>query len=315
MNLFAPIEPYDSGHLVLDDTHIMYWEQSGNPHGAPIVYLHGGPGAGASANARQFFDPSFYRIVVFDQRGSGRSKPLGEIKNNTTPHLVGDIETLRKMLDIDRWMVFGGSWGSTLALCYAIAHPQSVTGLILRGIFLCRQPEIDWFFYGMRNFYPDAWDRFVSIVPPEQRHDLIAAYARLLDDKNNMRGAARNYSRYEGMCSTLLPNPELVESFVEDTLAIGLSRMEVHYFKNKIFLSDNYILNNIGKIRKIPGVIIQGRYDMVCPPVSAYDLKSAWPEVDLRLIEGAGHARTEPGVMQELMAATERFKVYSGLNK
>lgn len=288
----------------------MYWEQCGNPNGRPVLYLHGGPGAGAGADARRFFDPDFYRIVIFDQRGAGRSTPLGELKNNTTPHLIGDIETLRRMLEIDRWLVFGGSWGSTLALLYAEHHPKSVVGLILRGIFLCRQFEIDWFVDGIRHFYPDAWDSYVSIIPENERHDLLKAYQKLLHhpDRNVMLRAAKNFSKYEGSCSTLLPKPELVTNFESETLAIGLARMEVHYFLNKIFMPDNFILNNIDKIREIPGVIVQGRYDMVCPPISAFDLKKAWPEVDFRLVADAGHSRSEPGIEAELMAATERFK-------
>ena len=309
-NLFPPIEPYDHGHMPLDDTHIMYFEQSGNPRGAPVLYIHGGPGAGASPDARRFFDPEFYRIIIYDQRGSGRSMPLGETKNNTTPHLVDDIERLRRHLGIDRWLVFGGSWGSTLGLIYAEYHPDRVTGLILRGIFLCRPFEIDWFLNGIRHFFPEAWDEFTSLIPPAERGDLLAAYEKKLHhpDATIRTAAARNFSKYEGSCSTLLPNPSLVNGFIDDRVATGLSRLEVHYFRNNIFLPDNFILNNVGKIRHIPGVIIQGRYDMVCPPISAIDLKKSWPEADLRIIADAGHSRSEPGISAELMAATQRFK-------
>ncbi len=307
---YPPIEPYDSGMLALDDTHILYWEQSGNPNGKPVVFLHGGPGAGTSPKQRQFFDPAHYRIILFDQRGSGKSLPLGEAKNNTTQHLVSDIETLRRMLDIENWLVFGGSWGSTLALVYAIMHPMRVTGLILRGIFLCRKSEIDWFFYGMRNVFPEAWQEFVSIIPESERGDLLSAYHKRLfsGDKDSALAAARNYSKYEGACSSLLPNPGLVQNFLNDTVAIGLARMEAHYFKNNIFLSENYILDNIAKIRDIPGIIVQGRYDMPCPAISAYDLKRAWAKADLRIVPDAGHSAFEPGICAELVRATEEFK-------
>ncbi len=307
---YPPIEPYDSGMLALDDTHIMYWEQSGNPNGVPVVFLHGGPGAGTSPKHRRFFDPAHYRIILFDQRGSGKSLPLGEAKNNTTQHLVSDIETLRRMLDIENWLVFGGSWGSTLALVYAIMHPARVTGLILRGIFLCRKSEIDWFFYGMRNVFPEAWEEFVSIIPESERGDLLSAYHKRLfsENKDSALAAARNYSKYEGACSTLLPNPTLVQNFMNDTVAIGLARMEAHYFKNNIFLPENYILDNIEKIRDIPGIIVQGRYDMPCPAISAHDLKRGWPKADLRIIPDAGHSAYESGICAELVKATEAFK-------
>lgn len=309
-DLFPEIEPYDHGQLALDDTHIMYWEQCGNPNGVPVLYLHGGPGAGSGKDARRFFDPKFYRIVVYDQRGAGRSTPLGELKNNTTPHLISDIEVLRQMLDIESWLVFGGSWGSTLALLYAEHHPARVTGLILRGIFLCRQMEIDWFAHGIRHFYPDAWDEWTGILPPEKRGDPLAAYYDLLHSKDTKAAnrAAHYFSRYEGTNSTLLPNADLVKNFDDDVLAVGLARMETHYFRHHIFFPENYILDNIAKIRHIPGVIVQGRYDMVCPPVSAFDLKKAWPEAELQIIQDAGHSRTEPGIQDALLAATERFK-------
>lgn len=296
--------------LALDKTHVMYWEQSGNPNGVPVLYLHGGPGSGAGEDTRQFFNPEFYRIVIFDQRGSGRSTPLGEIKDNTTPHLIADIETLRKMLDIDQWLVFGGSWGSTLALMYAECYPGPVLGLILRGIFLGRPPEIKWFLHGSGDFFQEAWQELVANIPSVERDDLLSAYHKRVhsSDPAIMLPAVRAFSKYEGACSTLLPSPETIQNFQVDNVSIGLARMETHYFKNNLFMPDNFILNNIQKIRHIPGIIIQGRYDMVCPPISAFDLKNAWPEAELQIIEGAGHSRREVGVKDALLAATRHFE-------
>ncbi|TAH34743.1 MAG: prolyl aminopeptidase [Alphaproteobacteria bacterium] len=296
--------------LALDSTHVMYWEQCGNPNGVPVLYLHGGPGAGAGEDARQFFNPEFYRIIIFDQRGSGRSKPLGEVKDNTTPHLIADIETLRKMLDVEQWLVFGGSWGSTLALMYAESHPQPVLGLILRGIFLGRPPEIRWFLHGSGDFFNEAWKELVAAIPENERADLLTAYHKRIhsSDPAVMLPAVRAFSKYEGSCSKLLPDSALIQNFESDHIAIGLARMETHYFQNNLFMPDNFILNNIAKIRRIPGIIIQGRYDMVCPPVSAFDLKNAWPEAELQIIEGAGHSRSEQGIRHALLAATRRFE-------
>ena len=308
--LYPEIEPYGSGMLRLDGVHRMYWEQSGNPHGIPVLFLHGGPGAGAAPAHRRFFDPARYRIVIFDQRGAGRSTPLGELKDNTTLHLVADIERLRQHLKIERWLVFGGSWGSTLALAYGEAHPARCTGFILRGVFLCRASEIDWFIHGLRNFFPEAWRRFVDAIPEAERGDLLRAYYRRLThpDAAVHMGAARAWSSYEGACSTLLPSPDTVAYFAGDTVALGLARIEAHYFTHDIFLPQNALLANVGRIRHIPCTIVQGRYDAVCPIVTADDLHNAWPEAEYIVVPAAGHSAWEPGISAELVRATERFK-------
>jgi proline iminopeptidase len=308
--LFPPIEPFDSGMLDLEAPQRMYYEQSGNPHGAPVVFLHGGPGAGASAVHRQFFDPRFYRIVIFDQRGAGRSTPLGCLENNTTTALVDDMERLREKLGIDRWLVFGGSWGSTLALAYAEHHPHRCLGLVLRGIFLCRKSEIDWFLYGLRHIFPEAWRTFSGYIPTAERDALLVSYyERLIDpDPAVHMPAARCWSVYEGSCSTLLPNPALVADFASDRVALGLARIEAHYFMNDIFLPEDFLMKNVDRLKAVPGVIVQGRYDIVCPPVSADDLHRAWPEADYLVVPDAGHSAFEPGIRSRLIAATEKFK-------
>lgn len=308
--LYPETEPYNTGMLALDGQHRMYFEESGNPRGAPVLFLHGGPGAGAAAAHRRFFDPQHYRIVIFDQRGAGRSTPLGDITDNTTPLLIADIEQLRETLGIARWLVFGGSWGSTLALAYAEAHPQRCTGLILRGIFLCRDSEIDWFLYGLRNLFPEAWNAFTAPIPESERSDLLSAYHRRLTDPDPAvhMPAARAWSTYEGSCSTLLPSPETVAYFAGDVVALGLARIEAHYFKHDIFLPQNSLLDNIGRIRNIPGVIVQGRYDAVCPIVSADDLHRAWPEAEYIIVPDAGHSAWEPGICAALVRAAEQFK-------
>ncbi|MBI3514748.1 MAG: prolyl aminopeptidase [Proteobacteria bacterium] len=308
--LFPAIEPYASGMMPLDAGHAMYWEQSGNPRGIPVLFLHGGPGAGASPTHRRFFDPAFYRIVVFDQRGSGRSSPLGELTANTTAHLVADIEVLRRLLEIDAWLVFGGSWGSTLALAYGEAHPERCLGFVLRGVFLCRPSEIEWFLYGMRTVFPEAWRDFAGFLPEAEQGDLLRGYYRRLIDPDPAvhLPAARVWSRYEGACSTLLPNVEATANFADDRVALGLARMEAHYFVNRIFLPDNALLDNIGRLRRHPATIVQGRYDMVCPIMTADDLARAWPEARYIVVPDAGHSALEPGVRAGLVGATERFK-------
>jgi proline iminopeptidase len=309
-DLYPEIEPYNAGFLPLDDLHEMYFEECGNRSGTPVLFLHGGPGAGSAPAHRRFFDPAFYRIIVYDQRGAGRSQPLGELKNNTTTLLVQDIERLRRHLGIERWLVFGGSWGSTLALAYGIAHPECCTGFVLRGIFLCRPTEIEWFLYGLRNLFPEAWRAFASGVPHEERGDLLAAYYRRLTDPDPAvhMPAARAWSVYEGSCSTLLASPQTVAYFASDVVALGLARIEAHYFANGIFMTDNALLENIGRVRSIPAIIIQGRYDAVCPIVTADDLHRAWPEADYVIVADAGHSAWEPGICAELVRATERFK-------
>jgi proline iminopeptidase len=309
-DLFPPLDPYGTGFLRLDDRHAMYWEQSGNPRGVPVIFLHGGPGAGATSAHRRFFDPYHYRIVVFDQRGAGRSTPHGEIEANTTPLLVSDIERLRLHLGIERWHVFGGSWGSTLALAYAQAHPDRVRSLILRGIFLGRKSEIDWFLYGIGTVFPEAWRAFAHFLPEDERGDLLANYWRRLIDPDPAINlpAARAWSAYEGSCSTLLPSPETVQAFSEDRMALGLARIEAHYFRNDLFVGETALLDGVAKIRHIPGTIVQGRYDMVCPIVTADLLAKAWPEARYHIVSDAGHSAMEPGIRAQLVAATERTK-------
>jgi len=309
--LFPPIEPYETGLLKVDPIHTLYWEQCGNPAGVPVVFLHGGPGAGASPAHRRFFDPAHYRIVILDQRGAGRSTPLGETRANTIWDLVADLERLRTHLGIERWHVFGGSWGSTLALAYAQTHPGRVIGLIVRGIFLMRRMEIDWFLHGARMVFPDAWERFAGYLPPDERGDLLEGYWRRLNDPDPavQAQAAKIWSIYEGTCSTLLPNPDMVAASGEDVMALGLARLEAHYFRNNLFDPDDLLLRNADRIRGIPGIIIQGRYDMVCPATSAWELHRRWPEAEFQMVPDAGHAAMDPGIRAALVAAMERFKV------
>jgi len=308
--LFPPIEPFDAGMLDLETPHRMYFEQSGNPQGVPVVFLHGGPGAGSSPIHRQFYDPAFYRIVVLDQRGAGRSTPLGCLEENTTPRLIADLERLRRHLRVERWLVFGGSWGSTLALAYAEHHPQRCLGLVLRGIFLCRPSEIHWFLYGLRAIFPEAWRTFAHFLPEGERGDLLEAYHRRLTNPDPAvhMPAARSWSVYEGSCSTLLPNPALVADFASERVALGLARIEAHYFKHDIFLPPDFLLKEIRRLAAVPGIIVQGRYDIVCPAVSADDLHRAWPEAEYHVVADAGHSAFEPGIRSLLVAATEAFK-------
>jgi proline iminopeptidase len=307
--LFPEIEPRRSGMLPVDALHTLYWEESGNPDGIPVVFLHGGPGAGAGAAHRRFFDPERYQIVIFDQRGAGRSTPLGSLVDNTTPHLVADIERLREFLGVDRWLVFGGSWGSTLALAYGESHPDRCLGFILRGIFLCRPSEIEWFLYGVRSVFPDVWAAFSGFIPEAERGDLLSAYRRRLEDPDPAvhMPAAREWSLFEGACSTLLPSEDAMRHFGDDVVALGLARIEAHYFAHDIFLQAGSLLDRVDRIRHLPCVIVQGRYDMVCPAVSAFDLAARWPEADFQLISDAGHSAWEPGIRSALVAATEQF--------
>jgi proline iminopeptidase len=296
--------------LPLDGLHAMYWEVSGNPSGIPVVFLHGGPGAGSAPNHRRFFDPAAYRIVVYDQRGAGRSTPLGELRENTTPHLIADLERLRGHLGIERWLVFGGSWGSTLAVAYAEAYPERCLGLVLRGIFLCRKHEIDWFLYGVRVVFPEAWEAFAGHLPPEERGDVLRNYFRRLVDPDPAvhMAAARAWSVYEGTGSTLLPSPETVKHFENEVVALGLARIEAHYFLHDIFLPENALLANAARLADIPGVIVQGRYDMLCPVISAHELARVWPRAAYRIIPDAGHSAWEPGITRALVSALDTFK-------
>jgi len=309
-DLFPEIGPFETGYLPLSDGHVMYWEQAGNPRGRPVLFLHGGPGAGAGAVHRRFFDPAHWRIVIFDQRGAGRSRPLGSLDANTTPHLVEDIERLRAYLGIDRWLLFGGSWGSTLALAYAQAHQAHVIGLVLRGVFLGRDSEVAWFLHGLRAVFPDAHAAFVNHLHPSERADLLASYLKRLTDADPAvhMAAARAWSIYEGSCSTLLPSPDTVTSFAQDRTALGLARIEAFYFANHLFLPQAGLLGHMETIAHLPGEIVQGRYDMVCPAVTAFELAASWPAARLTLVPDAGHSALEPGVRRALVAAVERFR-------
>jgi proline iminopeptidase len=309
-DLFPPIEPYRTGRLRLDSVHAMYWEESGNPRGVPALFLHGGPGAGATPVHRRFFDPGYWRIVIYDQRGGGRSTPLGETTDNSPAHLVADIERLRVELGVESWLVFGGSWGSTLALLYAEIHPERCRALVLRGVFLARAAEIDWFLYGLGAIFPEAWRAFSGFIPEVERGDLLAAYHRRLIDPDPRvhMPAARAWSLYEGACSTLLPNPESIAAFGEDRLALGLARIEAHFFTHYLFRGADDLLAQIGRIRHLPVVIVQGRYDMVCPIRSADELARAWPDAEYVIVPDAGHSAMEPGIREQLILATERLK-------
>lgn len=308
--LYPPLAPNHSGRLVLDHLHTMYWEECGNPRGVPVVFLHGGPGGGVAADHRRYYDPEFYRIVLYDQRGAGQSTPLGELGDNTTQHLIADLERLRFHLAIERWLVFGGSWGSTLALAYAETHPNRVLGLVLRGIFLARSWEIRWFTHDMRFFFPEAWRAFADFLPEAERADILAAYYRRLvhPDPALHLPAAHAWSRYEGSCSTLLPDPELVAHFDEDSVALAIARIECHYFVHRLFLPEEALLQGIDRLRQMPCCIVQGRYDIVCPVRSADDLHRAWPEAEYVVVPDAGHSAREPGIARELVAATDRLR-------
>ncbi|MET0856077.1 MAG: prolyl aminopeptidase [Telluria sp.] len=306
-SLFPPILPNRHGMLDVDPLHSIYWEEVGNPDGVPVLFLHGGPGAGLSPQHRRFFDPQHYRVILFDQRGAGKSTPLGEWRNNTTQLLIEDIETLRVKFGIDQWLVFGGSWGSTLALAYGQAHPQRCLGFVLRGIFLCTAAEIDFFINGVQSFYPELYDAFIAPIPDAERGDLLKAYTTrmLCDDPARYWPAARAWSRFEGRRVFLLPQPE---DPVSDTLDLGVGRLESHYMSNLGFLDEGQLLRDVGRIAHLPAVIVQGRYDVICPPVSAYRLHQAWPGSLLRMIPDAGHGALETGIAQALVAATEQFK-------
>ena len=310
-DLFPPLEPHATGMLRLDAVHSMYWEQSGNPRGQPALFLHGGPGAGATSTHRRFFDPEAYRIVIFDQRGAGRSTPLGAVADNDIAHLVEDMETLRRHLGIERWQLFGGSWGSTLALSYAQAHPERCTAIVLRGIFLFRRGEIEWFLYGINTIFPEAWRAFAGYLPEPERNDILGAYHKRLSDPDPAvhLPAARAWSGYEGACSTLLPSPDTVAAFGEERMALGLARIEAHYFRHNLIPPERDLLLKIDRIRHIPATIVQGRYDMVCPIVSADELARAWPEAEYVVVPDAGHSAMEPGIRAALVAATEKHKV------
>jgi len=310
--LYPAIEPYRRGYLRVSELHELYFEESGNPAGKPAVFLHGGPGAGADARARQFFDPRHYRIVVFDQRGCGRSRPSANLVENTTWHLVADVERLRKYLGIDRWLVFGGSWGSTLALAYAETHPERVSELVLRGIFLLRQSEIRWMYQqGASSIFPDRWEAYRDAIPEDERDDFLGAYHRRLTgtDHRAAVAAARAWSIWEASTSFLRSNADNIARWSEAEFALAIARIECHYFVNRGFLrSETQLLDDVPRIRHVPATIVQGRYDVVCPATSAWDLHRAWPEADLRIVADAGHSAFEPGITHELVLATDRYR-------
>jgi len=312
--LYPETKPYDSGHIRVSDVHQLYYEQCGNPNGKPVVFLHGGPGAGLDPDYRRFFDPEAYRVILFDQRGAGRSIPHASLDDNTTWHLVEDIEKIREHFGVEQWLVFGGSWGSTLSLAYAETHPERVRGLVLRGIFLCRPQEIRWFYednHGASAIFPETWEQYVRIIPEAERGDMIGAYYRRLtsDDEAVRREAAHAWSIWEASALKLLPDQKVIEEFTEPEMAIALARIECHYFVNNCFFeTNNYLLENIDRIRHIPAVIVHGRYDVICPVMNAWDLHRAWPEASLRIIPDAGHASTEPGIVNALVESTDSFR-------
>lgn len=309
--LYPPIEPYATRFVEVGGGHRLHVEEAGDPGGVPVVFLHGGPGGGLAPFHRRFFDPERYRIVLFDQRGCGRSTPAGELRDNTTRHLVDDIEVIREALGIPGWLVFGGSWGSTLALAYAQAHPARVTGLVLRGVFLFRESERRWVYQeGLDHIQPEEWERFIAPIPAEERGDILAAYHRRLsgDDLDEARRCADSWMRWEAIISSLEPNPEILATLTaDDTVLVG-SRILAHYAINGGFFEpETRLLDDVDRIRHLPCVIVQGRYDMCCPPVTAYELARRWPEADLRIVGNAGHASLEPGITHELVTATDRF--------
>jgi proline iminopeptidase len=312
-HFFPEIDPYKSYYFRVSSLHELWVEECGNPEGQPVLFIHGGPGAGFGPAHRRLFDPKHFRIILFDQRGAGRSRPHADLRDNTTWDLVSDIEKLRAHLGIKKWMLFGGSWGSTLALAYAETHPEAVSHMVLRGIFLCRKSEIDWFYQGGAHWiFPEIWKQYLAPIDPEERGDLVKAfYRRLTSDNERIRlEAAKAWSGWEGATVHLVPDSATYTKFTSDHMSVSLARIECHYFIHGCwFKSDNQLIEDVGRIRHIPSVIIHGRYDVVCPVKNAFDLHEAWPEADLRIVPDAGHAFDEPGILRELMAAVDRFKL------
>lgn len=310
MDLFPSITPYSSGYMAVDEPHEIYWEQCGNPDGVPILFIHGGPGGGCKPIHRQFFDPDHYRIILFDQRGAGRSTPFLCLENNTTADLIKDIEKLREHLLIQKWHVFGGSWGSTLALSYAAKHANKCISMILRGIFLMEVEDIEWFIYTNKNVFPEAWEQFISVIPEQEHNNLLEAYYKRLtgDDKEEQLKCAMAWSLYESACSTLIPNYEIITTDEQKDAALSISIIECHYFYNEMIKSENSLLKKIDKFRHIPSTIIQGRYDMVCPILAAHKLHNAWPEADYIVVPDAGHSALDPAIRSRLIEAAEHAK-------
>jgi proline iminopeptidase len=310
LGLFPEIKPYSSGFITLEHGHQMYWEQSGNPDGVPVVLIHGGPGAGTSPIQRRFFDPDHYRIILFDQRGAGRSSPHGSIEHNTTMALVHDMEKLRNHLSITRWHLFGGSWGSTLALSYAAEYPDRCLSMILRGIFLLEQEEIDWWLYGIRNIFPEAWEQFAHYIPRAERLDLLEAYFKRLtgDDKDVALEAAIHWGLYESACSSLIPNYETITTDEQKANVLALARLECHYFRNNKIEPQDSLLHKVDRFRAVPSIIVHGRYDAVCPVSTAYRLHQHWPEADYVVVPDGGHSALDPAIRSRLIEATENAK-------
>ncbi|MBA3581540.1 MAG: prolyl aminopeptidase [Gammaproteobacteria bacterium] len=310
VTFYPPIEPFSTGQLPVGDGHLLYFEQTGNPQGIPVLFLHGGPGAACAAWQRRFFDPQCYHIILFDQRGCGRSQPHAELQHNSTQHLVNDIELLRQHLSIAQWLVFGGSWGSTLALVYAQTHPAAVLGLILRGIFLCRPADIDWFYqFGASEIWPDEWAHYLAPIPVLERQQMVAAYYQRLisDDAVIKLNAAKAWSRWEAATARLQQDPQLLNNMTADAAALAMARIECHYFMQQSFLRPNQIIEDIANIRHIPSVIVHGRYDVICPLRQAWDLHCAWPEAYFQIINTAGHSAMEVDITQALILATQQF--------
>lgn len=311
-SLYPPIEPFDTGMLSVSERHTLYYEQCGNPDGKPVVFLHGGPGGGCNSDNRRYFDPATYRIILFDQRGCGRSTPQADITDNTTWHLIADIERLRTQLAIDKWQVFGGSWGSTLALAYAESHPERVTAMVLRGIFMLRREELEWFYQsGAHVLYPDHWEDYVAAIPANERGDMISAFYRRLTDPDPEvhLPAAKAWAKWEAGASFLQQNADYMSIFDDDARALAFARIECHYFVHGGFLeADNQLVRDIDRIRHIPTVIVHGRYDVICPVKNAWDLHRVWPEADIRIVQTAGHSAAEAGNRHELLMATDGFR-------
>jgi proline iminopeptidase len=312
MQTFYPeIKPYQRHQIAVEAPHELYVDESGNPDGIPVLFVHGGPGAGCGKYDRRFFDPEVYRIILFDQRGAGRSRPHAELENNTTAKLVEDMEVIRTSLGIEKWVLFGGSWGSTLSLVYAETYPQRVLGMVLRGIFLCRDEDLNWFYQegGASRLFPDYWEDFVQQIPPPERRDVMGAYYRHLTSENQIMqmSAAKAWALWEGRTATLKPCQDVVDSFTEPHRALSLARIEAHYFINHTFMEEDQILRNADKLAGIPGVIVHGRYDVICPLDNAYALHSAWPGSELIIIREAGHASREPGIVDALIRATDEM--------
>lgn len=308
--LYPDIKPYKTHQINVDEPHTLYVEECGIAEGIPVLFVHGGPGAGCEAYHRRFFDPNIYRIILFDQRGAGRSTPHAELEGNNTQALVADMEVIREALSIDRWVLFGGSWGSTLSLIYAQTHPDRVLGLIVRGIFLCRAKEVDWFYQrGADRFFPDYWQDFLAPIPENERNDLLKAYSKRLTGENEIArmNAAKAWSIWEGRTATLKQNKNVIDHFGDAYTALSLARIECHYFMHNSFLEENQILNNAAKLQNINGIIVQGRYDVICPLESAWELHQVWPKAELKIIGDAGHSATEPGTVDALINATDEM--------